>query len=217
MNNPYKRRRFYSEKLPFDVTRKSNKDNPIPDFTLPESPKISNLELIQEVDDFQLDSGDIFSDFLGLEEPIDKQSFFEQYMKTGKNDQEDSFELEIASREQNQSKQINSSDKKNSNQKQSKIGKEEFPLLEENMLLEEIPKNKKLDEIETKLNSGGKNDFFSNHNSKFEIDCPAKKKLINEMFSFKVDVKTNNLGNRNRSQSYSFGHSNSIFDFLNRK
>ena len=217
MNNHFKRRRFYSEKLSTDVTRRGNKDNPIIDFTLPDSPKISNLELIEEVDDFKLDNGDIFSDFLGLEEPIDKASFFEQFMKTGQDNQEDSFELEIASREQEKPNQKESESPHKNNQKDLLLELNDFPFLEENNCKgQKIPHEKNAD-LETKINSGGKYELYSIQNKKFEINCPSKKKMINEIFSFKVDVGKTASGNRNRSQSYSIGQTNSIFDFLNKK
>jgi hypothetical protein len=166
--------------------------------------------LIEEVEDFKLDSGDIFSDFLGLEEPVDKASFFEQFMGE-KNEEQDSFELEIESRGKGNltKKGDDLSEKKNG----LLLDLEEFPFLEEG----DLGKNAKNLDSETKINSGGNYEIFSTGKKKFEIDCPSKKKMINEMFSFKVDVGKNCFGNRNRSQSYSIGHTNSIFDFLNKK
>ena len=220
MDNHFKRRRFYSENLTKDLSRKDSKDNPIPDFTLPESPKISNLELIHEIDDFKLDEeGDILSTFLGVEGNIDKASFFNQLTNASAKEDEDSFEIEIASRKEKQNIQkesgtTNLPDSTEDNQKCNK-GKRGFLLLEEGTKLTGFDpfggdKSKEIEKTEKKKFMNG---LFKTK----DLDLEGKEKIFKEMFNFKVDVSKTNFGNRNRSQSYSMGQSNSIFDFLNRR
>ena len=219
MNSHFKRRRFYSEKLSEKAPERPYKQNP-PDFTLPDSPKISNLELIDEIEDFELDAeGDIFSDFLGVDVPIDKASFFNQMVEKSKGEQ-DSFELEIASKknqgETPSDKQINKEEgfqgsEEQQNKKLNDFIGQDFKIGDFN------GKAKKHIEKTTQMDSHEKRFVPGIQNTQFEINCPMKRKMMQEMFNFKVDVGKNNIGNRLRSQSYSIGQSNSIYDFLNKK
>ena len=225
MENHFKRRRFYSENLTNNLSKKDSKDNPIPDFTLPDSPKISNLELIHEIDDFKLDEeGDIFSDFLGMKGKIDKASLFNQLTNASANEEEDSFEIEIASRKENQKIQKESGTTKvpDSTEKtqifeNSLKGKAGLLLLEEGQELSGFdPFGGKKTESSQKGELKGKG-FVTLQSTTKEVKLGGKEKMFAEMFNFKVDVSKSNFGNRNRSQSYSMGQSNSIFDFLNRR
>ena len=226
MNNHFKRRRFYSEKLSSDLTGKDSKDNPIPDFTLPDSPKISNLELIHEIDDFELDAGnDIFSDFLGIEGNVDKASLFNQLTNASTKGNDDSFELEIASRKERE-KAYKKSGKTNLPDSTDKLEESDSSVCAKNgfMFLEEGfdvsgfelfgGKNKN---INGNMVINGKIKHNKQQVNRQDIILDSKKKMLAEMLNFKVDIQKKNFGNRNRSQSYSLGHNNSIFDFLNRK
>lgn len=222
MNNPYKRRRFYSEQLPTEGESFGKKRGYHMDFTLPDSPKISNLELIEEIDDFKLDEeGDIFSDFLG----VDKASFLNQ-MANAQEQEEDSFELEVKSRKQGLQNSSNLKTTKIENNQKIEVA--ENPKKEYNfdLKLDEGLKDtpfcldlglNKLNEQSTLLESNKKGNPCKLESQEFEINCPLKRKMMMEMFNFKVDVSSRNGGNRLRSQSYSVGGSNSIYDFLNRK
>ena len=220
MDNPFKRRRFYSEHLRPDTSRDQPSHQIRADFTLPDSPKISNLKLIEEIDDIQLDEGDIFSDFLGVDEPIDKASFFNELINSG-DPHEDSFEREIASRRKGSEKAPENDlfePVEPSREQVGDVALDKRGTMEMGGRPGESQRGKKEKahaDKQTRVNSRGETEPVWGR--AMGITCPEKKKMIEEMFSFKVDVQRKYFGNRMRSQSYSIGQTNSIFDFLNKK
>ena len=213
MQKPFRRRRFYSEQIgPCSTPKKKN------EFLI-ESPQISNLELVKEVEDFVLEEhGDLFDELLKNQTNLSKEEFFGEMMKeevNSKGESIDSFELEI----------------EKSKQKLIFGGKREIikdvhssSTAYNNFIYQNSIDNISMLKRDLKGNNGNKTLAsdgvrISQENTR-EIKKILKNKkndILKNFFNFNLSVNKQYPRNRNRSQSYSVGQNSSIYDFITKK